>query len=564
MKFLSTSALTAFLTTAVFALQPVTVEMEPINANGLITDVTLYRGRAAVTRSTELVLEAGAWSIFFRDLPISATLDSVQANVQGNAKLIAVDTTEFPIEKDNNELLAEITKEIEQVEEKITIAQANEQSIKMQAAFLETLVLRSSSEKEQDVDLAAFQEQLAFIGTQMATIENQRLANKKIREKLTNKRNTLVKRRNNISSESQKQRNAIINIVAFVKGTITIELTYLVSNASWEPSYSIRASEGGESITIDYHANIAQYSGEDWKDVNLTLSTAQPQLSASPPKPSPWFVDIQEPTPPAPSAMKRTRGGKDTVSFAFASDAEVHEKNSTQEFRLGRAASAASVMGDGPAVSFALPRTVSVPSNRNDTQKTSISSIDTTANLFRVAVPMITDSVFIRSEVTNDSPFILLPGEASIFHGSDFVGRTVLATVAQSETFSLDLGIDPSVTATRTLLEKKTSSTGLFGSSKETLYDYRVTVSNGHNTPLDIHLWDRIPVSRNEEIAVELKNESIPLSNNGAYLSADFPRGLLRWDLTVPANSTGDASFTLTWQVDIGRGKDVEMTPLPE
>ena len=195
-----------------------------------------------------------------------------------------------------------------------------------------------------------------------------------------------------------------------------------------------------------------------------------------------------------------------------------------------------------------LPRTVSIPSSKNDKQKTAIASIDTSANLYRVAVPMITDSVFIRSEVTNDSPFILLPGQASIFHGSDFVGRTLLTTVAPRETFPLDLGIDPNVIATRTLLEKKTSSTGLFGSSKETLYDYRVTVSNGHDTPLEIHLWDRIPVSQNEDIAVELKNESTPLSIDATYLSSDFPRGLLRWDLTVPANSTGDASYSLTWQ----------------
>ncbi len=558
MHFLSTFALSIFTTTAAFALQPVTVDMEPINANGSITDIALYRGRAAITRTAELDLEAGGWSIFFRDLPSSATLDSVQASVDGNAKLIAVDTTAFPIEKDNNKLLTEIKQEIKHVEEKIAIAQAEEESIKLQASFLETLVKRSSSDKEQGVDLVSFQEQLAFIGKQMATIETQKLANNKLHEELTNERNTLVKRRNSISNESHVQRDAIIDIVVFAQDTITIEVTYLVNNASWEPSYSIRPSEGGESITIDYDAKVAQYTGEDWPDVNLTLSTAQPQRSASPPKPSPWYLDIQQPTPPAqPSAaMRRTRSSVNAEDDAIESD--------SFELRLGTAATAASVVGNGPAVSFALPRTVSVPSNKNDKQKTAIASIDTTASLFRVAVPMITDSVYIRSKVTNDSPFILLPGEASIFHGSDFVGRTILPTVAPHETFPLDLGIDPKVIATRTLLEKKTSSTGLFGSSKETLFDYRVTVSNGHDAPLEIHLWDRIPVSQNEDTAVELKNESMQLSTDANYLEADFPRGLLRWDLTVPANSTGETSFVMTWQVDIGRGKNVEMTPLPE
>jgi uncharacterized protein (TIGR02231 family) len=564
MKFLCTTAVVTLITTSVFALQPVTVEMEPINANASVSGVTLYRGRAAVTRTTELNLEAGGWSVFFRDLPSSATLDSVQASVHGDAKLVAVDTTSFPLAKDNNKLLAVINQEIEYVEEKIALAQSEEQSIKVQITFLETLVLRSSTEKENIVDLASFQEQLVFIGKQMASLESQKFTNKKLREELTNERNTLIKQRNNLANENRVQRDAIVNIVVLAEGTVTIEVTYLCNSASWEPSYSIRASEGGEAIAIDYDANLTQFTGEDWKDVNLTLSTAQPQRSASPPKLSPWPVDIQEPAQPAESQTRSKRGSV-TPPAAYATDSFVEaesERSLEQEF--GSAVAAASVLGDGPAVSFVLPRTISVPSNKSDTQKTTIATIEATASLFRVAIPMITDSVFIRSEVKNDSPFILLPGEASIFHGSDFVGRTALPTIAPSETFPLDLGVDPKVIATRTLLGKKTSSTGLFGSSKETLYDYRVTVSNGHDTPLDIQLWDRIPVSQNKEIEIGLKKQSQALSSDAHYLQTDFPLGLLRWDISIPANSTGESNFVLTWQVDVGRGKDVKMTPLPE
>ena len=299
MKFLIITGLVAITSTqTLFAWQPTTVAMEPIDANSTITDVTLYRGRAAVTRSTQLDLSVGGWSIFFRDLPSSVTLDSVQASVKGNAKLIAVDTTTFPIEKDNNKLLKELNQQISQVEEKIALALAEKESLNMQSSFLETLVQRSATEQEAAVDLDAFQAQLTFIGNEMTSLESKKLANKKLREELTNQRNTLIKRKNNISNERHEQRDAIINIVVFSQDNITIDLTYLVHHASWEPTYSIRASEGGESITIDYDAKVVQYSGEDWKDVNVTLSTAQPQRSASPPKPDPWFVDVKQPPPP--------------------------------------------------------------------------------------------------------------------------------------------------------------------------------------------------------------------------------------------------------------------------
>ena len=169
MKFLIITGLVAITSTqTLFAWQPTTVAMEPIDANSTITDVTLYRGRAAVTRSTQLDLSVGGWSIFFRDLPSSVTLDSVQASVKGNAKLIAVDTTTFPIEKDNNKLLKELKQQISQVEEKIALALAEKESLNMQSSFLETLVQRSATEQEAAVDLDAFQAQLAFIGNEIA------------------------------------------------------------------------------------------------------------------------------------------------------------------------------------------------------------------------------------------------------------------------------------------------------------------------------------------------------------------------------------------------------------
>jgi uncharacterized protein (TIGR02231 family) len=227
-------------------------------------------------------------------------------------------------------------------------------------------------------------------------------------------------------------------------------------------------------------------------------------------------------------------------------------------------ASAATVNNDGPAVSFSLPRTITVPSNATDLQTTSLGAFETTAKLFRIAVPMLTDKTFIRSKVTNTSEYILLPGKASIFHGSDYVGKTTLPTIAPNETFPLDLGIDPVVTATRVLLEKETSSTGLFASGKQTLYEYQISISNGHDEAIEVHVWDRYPVSRNEEIEVTLKNMNTPLSTDPAYVSAEKPLGLLRWDLNIPANMTGDNSYVFDWQVEIARGKDVEMTPLPE
>ena len=59
-------------------------------------------------------------------------------------------------------------------------------------------------------------------------------------------------------------------------------LTYIVSNASWTPSYDVRINSEKNSLQLVYFAEVKQSSGEDWIDVDLTLSTANPASGATP------------------------------------------------------------------------------------------------------------------------------------------------------------------------------------------------------------------------------------------------------------------------------------------
>ncbi|KLO17389.1 hypothetical protein SCHPADRAFT_994383 [Schizopora paradoxa] len=71
-------------------------------------------------------------------------------------------------------------------------------------------------------------------------------------------------------------------IMAKNAGTIQMTLTYMVSGASWTPTYDLRATtEGGKppkTVTLHYRAAIVQNTGEDWTSANLSLSTASPGI----------------------------------------------------------------------------------------------------------------------------------------------------------------------------------------------------------------------------------------------------------------------------------------------
>jgi len=555
------SLLFAVLINTPLTIAQVSLEMEPVEASSTITDVTLYRNRAAITRTATLDVQVGGYTIYFRDLPSSVYLDSVQARTGDNATLLSVDTSSTPVAKYVRDIIKEITAEIEVVEAKLDTVNARKEALQLQVTMLKTLITQAGKEHEGTVDLEALENQIAFIGIKMTSLTEDQAKNDQDRERLRDELQTLRARRQNITSYRRTQLDAIVDIGVKKAGSIEVQLTYLVNNASWQPKYSIRANNAGDEITVEYDAELWQRTGENWTDVSMTLSTAQPQRSTTPPMPTPWFVDVYVPQP-AVALMRTIPSVELQVRYEVKSDAE---KTTYLGLELVDAASAsATVNNDGPAVSFSLPRTITVPSNAEDKQTTSLGAFETEAELFRIAIPMLTDSTFIRSNVTNTSDYILLPGQASIFHGSDYVGKTSLPTIAPNETFPLDLGIDPVVTATRILLEKETSSSGLFASGKQTMYDYRITISNGHDEAIELQVWDRYPVSRNEEIEVILDNVSTPLSTNPIYVESSLPLGLLRWDLNIPADMTGDNLFVLTWQVEIARGKDIEMTPLPE
>src|SRR5205823_2644834 len=68
--------------------------------------------------------------------------------------------------------------------------------------------------------------------------------------------------------------------------------SYVVHNASWFPTYDVRAKNVNSPISISYKANVSQQSGEDWKNIKLTLSTGNPAVAGNKPELNPYFLNF--------------------------------------------------------------------------------------------------------------------------------------------------------------------------------------------------------------------------------------------------------------------------------
>lgn len=82
----------------------------------------------------------------------------------------------------------------------------------------------------------------------------------------------------------------LVKVNAATEMRVTFQVTYLVKEASWMPSYDIRATSINKPIVIAYKANIAQHCGEDWEKVKLTVSSGNPTAVDQRPTIEPWIL----------------------------------------------------------------------------------------------------------------------------------------------------------------------------------------------------------------------------------------------------------------------------------
>lgn len=67
-----------------------------------------------------------------------------------------------------------------------------------------------------------------------------------------------------------------------------VVLSYFVQNAGWNPTYDIKAEDISKPISLLYKAEIYQYTGENWKEVELTLNNLSPKTNGNIPALKPW------------------------------------------------------------------------------------------------------------------------------------------------------------------------------------------------------------------------------------------------------------------------------------
>jgi len=164
---------------------------------------------------------------------------------------------------------------------------------------------------------------------------------------------------------------------------------------------------------------------------------------------------------------------------------------------------AARVDSSGTAVTYEVPGKVGIPDD-GAPHKVSVASYTLVPRLDYISAPKIIEAAYRRAKLINDSPYTLLPGQANLYHGVEFVGATRLELTAPQGEIELYLGVDDRIKVKREL-KRRDVDKRLIGGKRHIVYGYETSLENLLPVPAQITLKDNIPVSRQEDIKVRLE-----------------------------------------------------------
>ncbi|MCX6271768.1 MAG: mucoidy inhibitor MuiA family protein [Bacteroidetes bacterium] len=488
-----------------------------------ISEVTVFLQGAQVTMRSESPIQAGRNVLKISRLSPQIDPNSLQVKGDGaftiqsvNFQVNYLDSLEESKERENlSKKLEDIRKKTEDVNKRFEILKAKENFLnnnqvvsgKDQAVNAEQYRLHwemfSRNIEQVKLDILDQQRKLKDLSEEMEKIQNQ--LNDKMRK------------------TSKATGEVIITVTAKNPGNARFQLSYLVNDAGWYPSYDIRVDKLDEPLNLVYKANVYQRSGVEWKNVHLTLSNARPFQSGILPVLNPYYLyppvvtiyEITDYKRPLTSKDQSAQPGQMQVGGVQSSDFKPFNESS-QPLQVNINENQTNIEFEVDAIYTIAPD--------GKPQSMEIQRLQLPAEYLYRGLPKLDKEGFLTARVKDWEQYNLIEGEVNLYFENTYVGKSRLNLSAISDTLTLSLGRDKGVVLSRTRVKNFTQKQFLGGNRIETR-QWELGIKNNKNQKIHINLADQIPVSNSSDIQVEVEDLS------GGRLTKET--GLVNWELDL-------------------------------
>ncbi|AFL82180.1 hypothetical protein Aeqsu_2729 [Aequorivita sublithincola DSM 14238] len=257
-----------------------------------IEKVTVYLEGASIERTSSINLLKGENTFVFNNLSPDIDENSIQISGLGDASVLSIVFNIDFLEK------KEASQEYQSIENLLKTFQQQKNQIENEiAGYNEELQLLQKNQRinsdATNLSVEMIKEMSAYYRNRVTEIKNaiykQQLLLAELHKTIADHQNELLK----LDDSKKEQRGEItLKLNSPKPANLVLKFTYNIKNAGWFPLYDIRATNTSSPIKFSYKANVYQQSGTDWENVNVVLSTGDPNTNNIKPTLFPKYLNF--------------------------------------------------------------------------------------------------------------------------------------------------------------------------------------------------------------------------------------------------------------------------------
>lgn len=542
------------LSMVIFMSIIISLSAAEISVKSKVSNVTVFPESAQITRTSTFSAGSGINEIVFENVSVYLNTSSIQAKGKGNFTILDVKfrykQPELVLPVQSGELPPKIVREISLLEDSLAYLNFDLSDITTQidAYILEKSILLNNqlvkgnggdTITELKATMEYFRLRINDINNLVQKLRKQEFVMRKNYNRM-NSRLADLKAYNQQQNPVQPVKSPIPQIVVVVSCDAAVngnlEISYMVTNAGWSPSYDLKTTGIDQPVQLIYKADVWQNTGEEWENSKLRLSTITPSANNVKPVLPVFYLNYYTYNTITYSGGSRSK--KD--AFAETEKASAPSYGSDYEVDAGYAYDYTSAIQTMTNVEFDIKLPYSVPSD-GEVHIIPIQNETIPTTYVYHIVPKLESQAFLVAKLTDWQKLDLLPGNANIYFDGTFVGETQINPATLSDTLELALGRDRSLQIQRKQTKNETLNK-LVGNTATKTITYEISVKNTKMVKTDIVLQDNIPLSLVEEIKVNLTDKGKANHSEST--------GLLQWNDKLAAGETKKYSYTYTVEYD--------------
>ncbi|WP_282135941.1 DUF4139 domain-containing protein [Seonamhaeicola maritimus] len=257
-----------------------------------VKKVTVYVNGAQITRSAKVSLSSGTTEFTFDKLSPKIQEGSIQISGLNQASILSINYGINYINKqDRSENVTAFHNKIDGLNYAIQVEE------NLIAGFEEELKLiegnRRLGNENQVVSLEKLQQFTAYYRKRVTEIKGQIFKSIKKKHLLNKEIKEINQQLTELNVDDKIQTGEIkVKLNSEISQQLHLIIKYNVTDAGWFPVYDLKADKINTPLQLNYKAHIYQKTGNNWDNVNLILSTGDPNTNNLKPDLKPKYLNF--------------------------------------------------------------------------------------------------------------------------------------------------------------------------------------------------------------------------------------------------------------------------------